>query len=82
MYRAGLEYLLGLEVRGNELRLNPRIPPEWEGFEIRYRFGKSNYLISVKNPSRLEAGFVEFPAGYTVALIDDGKDHSLEGVIR
>ena len=37
MYRAAVEAILGLEVRGNVLRLRPRIPRGWPGFELVYR---------------------------------------------
>jgi len=37
LYRAAIETLLGLEVRGDRLRLTPRVPPEWPGFSITLR---------------------------------------------
>ena len=51
MYRAGLESILGFQiVDGNKLRLTPCIPTHWDGFQIKYRFGTTNYLVEVKNP--------------------------------
>ncbi|MHB9031975.1 MAG: GH36-type glycosyl hydrolase domain-containing protein, partial [Anaerolineae bacterium] len=37
MYRLGLEAILGFSKRGNNLRIEPVIPPEWDGYEINYR---------------------------------------------
>ncbi|RYY65866.1 MAG: hypothetical protein EOO24_54590, partial [Comamonadaceae bacterium] len=34
LYRAATETLLGLEVRGDQLSLTPRIPAHWPGFEV------------------------------------------------
>ncbi len=39
MHRAALETLLGLQVRGGQLSLTPRVPPDWPGFEIILRLG-------------------------------------------
>jgi len=47
-YRFGLEGLLGLERVGDELRVTPRVPPEWPGFEVRYRYGASSYVLRAK----------------------------------
>lgn len=39
LYRAGVEYLLGLEVRQGELKLRPCVPDEWPSFEITLKLG-------------------------------------------
>jgi cyclic beta-1,2-glucan synthetase len=61
MYRAWIEEVLGLKVRGDHLQLNPVIPGSWEGFHLRYRHGEAIYDIQVENPEGLEQGvaFVE-----------------------
>ncbi len=89
MYRAGLEYILGLQVRGNELQLAPCIPPEWPEFEIHYRFGKTRYHITVKNPGACPQGKVTFAiggnagAGSSVLMLhDDGQLYRVEGILR
>ncbi len=53
MYRLGLEAILGFQKIGNTLHINPTIPPEWDGFEIRYQFEESVYLIKVDNPEHV-----------------------------
>ncbi|MBJ6727949.1 GH36-type glycosyl hydrolase domain-containing protein [Geomesophilobacter sediminis] len=56
MYRAWVEEVLGLVVRGGELRVNPVIPAAWPGFSMRYRHGESLYAIRVENPEGCQGG--------------------------
>jgi cyclic beta-1,2-glucan synthetase len=56
MYRAWLEEILGLQVRGDEMRIAPVIPPTWPGFTLRYRHGEALYVIEVENPDACEHG--------------------------
>ncbi len=82
MYRLVVESLLGLAREGERLRFAPCLPADWTGFTIRYRFGRSLYVIDV----RQEAGGT--PGGATtvlldgvarpdgsVPLVDDGSQH-------
>jgi cyclic beta-1,2-glucan synthetase len=65
LFQAGLEYILGLKVRGDHFVVDPCIPASWDRFELRYRRGRG-YHIRVENPQRVERGVV------SVKL--DGKD--------
>ena len=56
MYRAWVEEILGLKVRGNRLLLDPVIPGWWNGFQVQYRHGKALYAIRVENPEGCERG--------------------------
>jgi cyclic beta-1,2-glucan synthetase len=56
MYRAWVEEVLGLKMRGDRMRLDPVIPGWWEGFSLRYRHGEAIYEIQVENPHKLERG--------------------------
>ncbi|TVR67867.1 MAG: glycosyl transferase [Spirochaetaceae bacterium] len=56
MYRAWVEEILGLKIRGDEMRLDPVIPGHWEGFDLRYRHGEGIYEIRVENPHRYQRG--------------------------
>jgi len=56
MYRAWVEEILGLKVRGDHIQLNPVIPGWWEGFRLRYRHGEAIYEIQVENPEGCERG--------------------------
>jgi cyclic beta-1,2-glucan synthetase len=81
MYRVGLEGILGVEKRGETLRIAPRAPASWPTYELRYRVGQSTYHITVRNSGgnprqhgtawldgvRLEGG--------VIPLVDDGVRH-------
>jgi cyclic beta-1,2-glucan synthetase len=56
MYRAWVEEILGLKVRGGYMQLNPVIPGWWDGFRLRYRQGEAIYEIRVENPEGCERG--------------------------
>jgi cyclic beta-1,2-glucan synthetase len=47
MYQAGLEYVLGLKLQGDQLTIQPCVPLDWESFSIDYRFGKATYSLEV-----------------------------------
>jgi cyclic beta-1,2-glucan synthetase len=69
MYRVWLEEVLGFRLRGNRLSITPAIPEEWPGYELTFRYGRSEYLIEVRNggaPSREE-----------ILLEDDGQSHTI-----
>jgi cyclic beta-1,2-glucan synthetase len=86
MYRVGLEAILGFTKKGDSLSLNPRVPREWPGFSIDYRFGSALYAITVEWPGTLGDGEVEVSLdgaileGPTIELRDDGARH--EVVVR
>jgi cyclic beta-1,2-glucan synthetase len=56
MYRAWVEEVLGLKVRGSTLILDPVIPDWWQGFSLRYRHGEAVYEIKVENPEGHQHG--------------------------
>ena len=51
LYQAGLEWILGLKIQNNELRIEPNIPSNWEEYSIRYKYIESIYNIKVRNPN-------------------------------
>jgi cellobiose phosphorylase len=63
--------------------INPVIPPEWDGFEIRYQSGETNYLIRVNNPGHVAQNIkrVELDgillAGVSIPLAADHRDHKV-----
>jgi len=83
MYRVWIEEVLGFNLRGNLLRLDPAIPSHWQGFTLRYRFRSTHYEVRVKNPDRVSRGvaWVEIDGrrrpGPEVALEDDGRSHTV-----
>jgi cyclic beta-1,2-glucan synthetase len=85
-YRVALESLLGLEVRGDLLKMLPCIPAAWPGFSLEYRFKTTNYKIEVENGGtgravrevRLDG---ELVSGEIVTLADDHETHSVRVIL-
>ncbi|HEV2763399.1 MAG TPA: hypothetical protein VGV38_10525, partial [Pyrinomonadaceae bacterium] len=84
MYRAGLEYMLGFQLRaGNRLLINPCVPRGWRDFELTYRYGSAIYEIKVENPFGVSRGVasVELDGqpheGPDIQLRDDHVRHTV-----
>jgi cyclic beta-1,2-glucan synthetase len=84
MYRAGIEWILGFQLRGTKLRLDPCIPRAWRGFEISFRYHSSHYQIRVENSVGASGGVasllldgVEHVADADLDLTDDGQSHEV-----
>lgn len=78
MYRAALESILGLELRGNVLKLNPKIPSSWDKFEITYHHGKTRYKIQVVNGAHpAPQSAAHQGRALEIELVDDGQDHTI-----
>ena len=56
MYRAWVEEILGLHVRGETMWITPVIPGWWDGYQMSYRHGEAVYEIQVENPEHCERG--------------------------
>ncbi|MFN0157599.1 MAG: GH36-type glycosyl hydrolase domain-containing protein [Bacteroidota bacterium] len=93
MYRAGLEWILGLRIQGTHILLNPCIPKAWPGFTIQYRYRSARYEITVDNPDGVSRGINSWtldgvaqstpPPGSAVRvnLTDDGIAHQLNVIL-
>ena len=85
MYRAAIETILGFELRGNSLRINPCIPKQWSHFEMTYRIGKTEYKIFVSNPNargnakqaQVQLDGQDLPS-QIIPLVDDGIAHKIK----
>ncbi|MCR4659338.1 MAG: hypothetical protein K5650_03470 [Bacteroidales bacterium] len=71
-YKTGVENILGLQLHGNSLSIEPHVPSEWGEFSLRYRFGESTYIIKCN----CRGGSLTKPA--TIELVDDGMEHTVE----
>ena len=84
MHRLGMEAILGIHKMGMTLKIDPVIPPAWEGFEIRYQYNQSTYHIQVKNPDHIARGIKQIKLNskilrdLIIPLLDDGKIHQVE----
>jgi cyclic beta-1,2-glucan synthetase len=58
LYRAGIESILGLRIKGGSLVIDPCIPPAWPGFEITLRYRGATYDISIRNPDGVSRGVI------------------------
>lgn len=87
MYRAGIEWILGVRLRGTMMHLDPCIPRAWPGFEVTFRYHSSRYEIVVENPQGVARGVssVELdgaPLAGGIPLADDGVTHHVRVVLR
>jgi cyclic beta-1,2-glucan synthetase len=87
LYRAALETILGFTKNGDHLTFDPRIPPQWTGFQIEYKHGSATYRCLVENPAGVVQGVREVwldgvirPDG-TVPLANDGGSHEVRVVM-
>jgi cyclic beta-1,2-glucan synthetase len=85
LYQAGLQAILGLEQRGEELYVTPCIPPEWEEFEFTVQRGKTRYEIKVVRKAREDstgaAAEGARPRQTIIRLADDGQTHRIQLII-
>jgi cyclic beta-1,2-glucan synthetase len=83
MYRTAVEGILGINVRGPVLAINPCIPRGWKNFEVLYQHGASRYRVVVENPRGVSRGIVRATldgqeisqSACEIQLVDDGRDH-------
>jgi cyclic beta-1,2-glucan synthetase len=89
MYRAGIEWILGVRVRGTELHLDPCIPRAWRGFQVTLRYHSSRYEIVVENPQGVARGVFSLEldgarvtgGSRHIPLADDGATHQVRVVL-
>jgi cyclic beta-1,2-glucan synthetase len=55
-YRLGVEAILGLHWQEGQLRVDPCIPPTWNGFEAWVRHGTEEIHVVVENPDAVSTG--------------------------
>jgi cyclic beta-1,2-glucan synthetase len=84
MYRVAIEYMLGIRLQGDMLRVEPVIPRSWPQFEATVRHGDATYEILVENPDRCCSGIaslsldgVALPAG-PIPMSRDAGTHRVK----
>ncbi len=85
-YRLIIEYLLGLKREGNKICFVPCMPVEWDGFSIRYRYGKTIYHITVTRVQEREKEMTVIVDGtkqaeQSFSLTDDGMEHKIHIIL-
>lgn len=87
LYKAGIEYILGLKVCDGTLRIVPTISSEWREYSIRYEYKSSVYNIKIKNPNGKCTGVEKFIFNgeeiteKQIKLIDNGKINEIEVIM-
>ena len=89
MQRAGIEGILGVQIRDGHLHVQPCIPKAWPGFSVTLRYRSATYSISVDNPHGTGRGISSatmdgeaLPKGSArVPLLDDGAVHRLSVIL-
>ncbi len=64
-YVAITQWILGVRPELDGLRIDPCIPPEWDGFTFKRHFRGATYLIEVRNPRHVSKG--------VASVLVDGK---------
>jgi PAS domain-containing protein len=90
MYRAGLESILGFQLTGARLRIDPSIPRGWREFEITYKHGRrgaTRYHIKVENPHGVCRGIAKLEIdgkvqqSSEIVLADDAQLHDVRVIL-
>ena len=90
MYQVALEGLLGFQLEGDKLVIDPCIPRGWPGFDIVFRHRTARYEIAVKNPHGVCRGIMSVELdGEVLAtreksfipLVDDGVTHRVQIIL-
>ena len=71
LYRAALESILGLQVRGNQVRLNPQLAPHWPSATVVLRRGPGQHEFRLCRPR--EAGFMAQAHALGARLLNVGE---------
>lgn len=69
LFKAGIEWILGIRPLREGLLIDPCIPSKWNGFKVRRIFRDATYIIEVKNPNHVQCGVKE--------LWIDGQQHCM-----
>jgi cellobiose phosphorylase len=87
MYRVGIENILGLKRRGNSILVDPCIPSNWKQYRMHYRFGSTQYEITVENPEGKSRGVMRVQMdgialkAREIPLRHDGNIHQVTVVL-
>ena len=87
LYRLMVESLLGLQLRGDRLRMAPVLPAGWSGFTMHYRFRNTDYNIVVTQTAAADGNQEIRVDGVTqtgseIVLVDDSGVHKVEIHLR
>jgi len=85
MYRLSVETLLGLQLEGDQLRIAPCVPADWESYKIHYRYRDTFYHINIQcgadGAGRVTVDGVVLNDDGLIPLVDDRQEHHVEVVL-
>ncbi len=70
IYKAGLEYILGIRRKGQSLEINPCIPKKWSEFTVNYKYMNTIYRIKVANPKGVSCGVKSIVVDGSPVVVD------------
>ena len=77
------QWILGVRPEFDGLRIDPCVPPEWNGFNVKRKFRNALYAISVENPAHVSRGTSKVivdgieQKGNVVPVFNDAKEHKV-----
>lgn len=84
-YFAATRYMLGIRPDFEELKIDPCIPAEWDGFTVQRIWRGSTYQIAVENPHHVMKGVAEMwidgKKADRIPAYPDGSTHSVRIVM-
>ena len=86
-YYAMTQFILGIRPAYDGLKVDPCIPPEWEGFKVTRKFRGATYEITVKNPRKVMKGVALLTVddrvikSNIIPLMPAGKTYKVEVVM-
>jgi len=87
MWRACVDYILGVRTELDGLKIDPCIPSEWTSYKIKRRFRNAIYDISVSNPKGVQHGVREIRIdgekyeSNILPVYADGRIHRVEVIM-
>ena len=78
------QYILGIQPDYDGLRINPVIPPEWDGFKIIRKFRGATFEIEVTNPEHVSKGIKRISVNqqeidtHIITGIQKGKTYKIQ----
>lgn len=86
-YHALTEHILGIKPDYDGLRIDPCIPPAWEGYDVKRVFRGSTYYITVSNPDHVGSGIRSIAVdgttidGRTLPVGETGSEYNVQVVL-
>ena len=84
MFRAVLDYMLGIQPKRDGIEINPCINDQWDYYEVTRPLRNATYNFKVHNPNHKQTG-VEYIVvdgvrveGNYVECFDDNSEHTVE----